>query len=254
MDQQVFLHTYRGRQSALHHASYLRMSKVLLSLRAVGAVGIELRGARVFDFGFGTGTFLRYCPKSAQLFGLEQDERTVDEVIAMLRERGFARVELEAVEADRWEAHRLLSRQYDLVHLSHVLEHISDPARLLARVGDCLAERGCVLALVPIHERAPNPHHLHRVDRRLVEAWSEQAGLHLSYYEEADPLLYWVQPLYTANHGWRHHTAQALSVALGVPATLLGPERWHAVGRALARPTRSLPTQAVFVLERRRVL
>lgn len=249
MDQSIFLHAYRGRQHALHHASYLRMSKVLLSLRAIHHLGIDLRGARVLDYGFGAGTFFRHCPKSARLAGLEQDPRTVDEVAAMLRERGFVHVDLRAVDPDGWSTHPLLSGRYDLIHLSHVLEHLPDPTAFLTRMAACLAPRGRVLALVPLNERAPNPHHLHSVDRRVVDAWSERAGFRTVYYEEADPLGYWLQPLYTANHGWRHRAAQALSLALGAPATLLGSERWFALSEALRGPTRSLPTQAVFVLE-----
>lgn len=249
MDQRVFLHAYRGRQSALHHASYLRMSKVLLSLRAIHRLGIDLHGARVFDFGFGAGTFLRHCPRSARLAGVEQDPHTVDEVAAMLRERGFVHVDLQAVEPAAWSAHPLLSGRYDLIHLSHVLEHMPDPAAFLTRMAACLAPGGRVLALVPLNERAQNPHHLHRVDRQVIQAWSERAGLRPVDYEEADPLGYWPQPLYTANRGWRHRAAQTLSLALGVPATLLGPERWFALSEALQRPTRSLPSQAVFALE-----
>jgi SAM-dependent methyltransferase len=168
----------------------------------------------------------------------------------MLRERGFVYLDLQAVDPAAWEAHPLLSRSYDLIHLSHVLEHLPDPAAFLARMVPCLAKGGRILALVPINERARNPHHVQRVDRSTVESWSRAAGLRLRDYEEADPLLYWPQPLYTVNDGWRHRAAQALSLALGVTATMLGPERWFALSDSLRRPTRSLPTQAVFVLER----
>ena len=69
-NQARFETVYRGRQGALHHASYLRMSKVLFALRVLRRAGLPLDRAEVFDYGFGAGTFYRYCPTSAKLNGV----------------------------------------------------------------------------------------------------------------------------------------------------------------------------------------
>jgi hypothetical protein len=41
-----------------------------------------------------------------------------------------------------------------------------------------------------------------------------------------------------------------VSLGLGLPATLLGPRLWFALGRCYAFLTRSKPVQAAFILAR----
>ncbi len=247
--QEVFETCYRDRQSALHHASYLRMGKVLLARHAMRTAGVALGGRRVFDYGFGAGTFLRHCPTSASLFGVEQDPTTVEQVAEMLRERGHARVDLRSIDVRAWRDHPLLSGPYDVFHCSHVLEHLTDPIELLVHARRATLPYGHFVGLLPLNERASDPHHLHVPDRQLVARWAEASGWDLLYYEENDPFLYWLQPLFTEESGLAHRAAQVTSLALGVPAAALGDRRWFAAGRPFARWTRSLPTQAAFVMK-----
>lgn len=250
-DQTRFETVYRGRQGALHHASYLRMCKVLLALRVLRRAGLPLAAAEVFDYGFGAGTFYRYCPVSANLSGVEQDPVVCREVSDMLAERGFRNVDLQPIEIERWREHPLLEKQYDVFLCSHVLEHLPDPVDFLKTVRPCVKPEGAFLGLVPINERAENPHHLQKVDRSVVERWASDAGYELAYYEENDPFLYWAQPLYTVTSEWKHKLAQAMSLDLGLSATLFGERLWFAWGRIFGRLTFSKPTQAAFVLRPR---
>ena len=75
--QTDYLTCYRGRQSVLHHASYMRMSKVLLALRLCEEARVKLEDTEILDYGFGAGTFFRYCPPSSRLFGVEIDPENV---------------------------------------------------------------------------------------------------------------------------------------------------------------------------------
>lgn len=88
MSQEVFETVYRGRQSGLHHAAYMRMCKVLLALRVLREARVDMQKADIFDYGFGAGTFYRYCPTNARLAGVEQDPVVCQEVAGMLAGRG----------------------------------------------------------------------------------------------------------------------------------------------------------------------
>ena len=166
--QDDFKECYRGRQSALHHAAYMRMAKVLLALHLCEQAGITLDGKDIFDYGFGAGTFFRYCPRGSRLFGVEMDVENVESVRAMLRERGFPEPDLRTIEIEHWQAHPLLERRYDVILCSHVLEHLPDPAMFLKSLRECLNGDGFFLGLVPINERLMDPHHVQPLNRRKI--------------------------------------------------------------------------------------
>lgn len=224
------------------------MGKVLLALRALRLACVGLKERALFDYGFGAGTFYRYCPASANLSGVEQDPVVCREVSDMLANRGFRNVELQSIEIEHWKEHLLSKRGYDVFLCSHVLEHLPDPVDFLKSVRPCVKSEGVFLGLVPINERAENPHHLQKVDRSVVERWAAESGYELAYYEENDPFLYWAQSLYTVTSGWKHKMAQAISLDLGLSATLFGERLWFAWGRIFGKLTFSKPTQAAFLL------
>ena len=248
--QDDFKECYRGRQSALHHAAYMRTAKVLLALRLCEAAGIALNGKDIFDYGFGAGTFYRYCPPGSRLFGVEMDAQNVTAVSAMLRERGFPESDLRTIDIEHWQTHPLLGRTYDFVLCSHVLEHLPDPASFLRKMRDCLHTSSAFMALVPLNERKIDPHHVQTVNREKVDLWTKEAGLRVQSYIESDPWLYWFQPVFASNKGAMRVLAQALSLGVGMPATLLGPRRWSELGKLYSLLTRSRPTQAAFILTR----
>lgn len=249
-DQSDFMECYRGRQSALHHAAYMRTAKVLLALEVCAQAGVSLEDKDIFDYGFGAGTFFRYCPRDSRLFGVEMDGENVAAVEAMLREQGYSVVDFQRIEIERWTEHPLLARKFDVILCSHVLEHLPDPVGFLRRIGDCIGDSGAFLGLVPINERRMDPHHVQIVNREKVEEWARLAGLQVKLYVEADPWLYWVQPVFASNRGLMRPLALALSLGIGLPATLLGPRRWFQLSRVFATLTASRPTQAAFILTR----
>lgn len=252
--QEIFQTCYRGRQSTLHHISYMRMAKASLALSVMEQAGITLENKSYFDYGFGAGTFFRFCPKSAHLFGVEMDPLTVAEVSQMLVARGHRHVRLESIEIDRWEQHPLLHRKYDVIQCSHVLEHLDDPPAFMQRLAQCLDDAGVFLGLVPLNERHSNPHHVHVVDAEKVRDWARASGLEVRCYLEADPWTYWIQPLYAYGSAFTHRLAQFVSLGLGIPATLLGHRLWQSLSKPFGALTFSKPTQAAFVLEKQREL
>ena len=249
-DQSGFMECYRGRQNTLHHAAYMRMGKVLLALHVCARAGIGLGGRDILDYAFGAGTFFRYCPRDSRLFGVEMDAQNIADVRAMLEARGTTQIDLQTIDIARWEEHPLLGRKYDVILCSHVLEHLPAPEMFLKRIGECLRPTGVFIGLVPMNERHMDPHHVQRLDESKIRGFAETAGLRVREYMEADPWLYWLQPLFTRETGWVHQLGQAASIGLGVPFTLLGHRLWFATGQVFGFLTRSLPTQAAFILEK----
>lgn len=226
--------------------AYMRMSKVLLTLRALDRAGIKTKDRTLFDYGFGAGTFFRYCPKDLELFGVEMDSENIRDVLQMLESRGQKAL-LEKIEIENWGEHPLLQRRYDIFLCSHVLEHLPDPTEFLRRVRSCIKPGGIFLGLVPLNERVPNPHHIHAPTRSMIESWISEAGYQMGWYEENDPYTFHFQPLYAVDRGWKHRAAQIVSLGLGVPASCVGQRIWFALGRIFSVLTLSKPTQAVFV-------
>jgi 2-polyprenyl-3-methyl-5-hydroxy-6-metoxy-1,4-benzoquinol methylase len=253
MKQEAFKVCYRGRQRWFHSLTYMRKGKLLLTKRVLRLSDINFPEMRIFDYGFGAGSFLRHCPRDGRLYGVEQDPVVCWEVSEMLAKHGFGNVDLQPIEIERWKDHPLLQKSYDVFLCSHVLEHLPDPVDFLKTVRRCVKPKGVFLGLVPINERASNPHHLQVVDRSVVERWATDAGYEVAYYEENDPFLYWPQPLYTVTSGWKHKLAQAMSLDLGLSATLFGERLWFAWGKVFGKLTFSKPTQAAFLLRPKEV-
>jgi 2-polyprenyl-3-methyl-5-hydroxy-6-metoxy-1,4-benzoquinol methylase len=252
--QQVFETVYRGRQRVLHHMAYMRMSKVLLIQQILHKVGIDLAGKSLFDYGFGAGTFFRYCPLNTRLFGVEMDPVTVEEVGRMLAGRGHPEVTLAPIDPEHWATHPLLQQSYDVVLCSHVLEHLPDPVDVLRRLKECLKPDGALVVLLPLNERRSNPHHVHTVDRGKIADWLQASALRMVCYQEADPWTYWTQPLFTQDSKpgdvLVRILAQVFSLGLGIPSTLVGYRMWEQLSKPFGRLTRSKPTQAAFVCNR----
>jgi hypothetical protein len=119
--QEAFKTCYRGRKGQLFHVAYMRMGKVLLALRALRLACVGLSERALFDYGFGAGTFYRYCPLSTNLSGVEQDPVVCKEVTQMLSSRGHKHIDLQPIEIERWKEHPLLKKQYGVFLCSHVL-------------------------------------------------------------------------------------------------------------------------------------
>jgi SAM-dependent methyltransferase len=246
--QESFLTCYRGGQNDLRHAAYMRMGKVLLLQYLLTKWNVPLREQRILDYGFGAGTFFRYCPLSSHLFGVEQDPICVREVSEMLYRRGHRQVELQPMEIANWQDHPLLENSYDLIVCSHVLEHIPDPQSFLQRIAGCLKRGALFAGLVPVNERRLDPHHVRQIDLPVLREWLPAARLELVDWIEGDPWLYWLQPLFTYDSRILHSFTQFLSLTLGLTATSLGYIRWFRLSGTFGRVSRSKPTQAAFLL------
>jgi SAM-dependent methyltransferase len=228
--------------------AYMRIAKVWLALHLCEKAGINLEKKSIFDYGFGAGTFFRYCPPSSRLFGVEIDPENVAAVRSMLAARRVRNVDLRTIDIAHWSEHPLLKQSYDIVLCSHVLEHLPDPVLFLKRIRECINPSGVFLGLVPINERKLDSHHVQRMDRSKIGELSRAADLVVRTYLEADPWLYWAQPLFASNSAAMRALAQILSFGVGLPATAMGWRTWFRMGNFFSLVTKALPIQAAFVL------
>jgi len=250
--QDVYYRVYRNRQSWLYHLAYMRLSKVYGVLHALDASGVGLAGMRVFDYGFGAGTLFLHCPKDTRLFGIELDPDHVKRVGEILRAKGY-RAELEPVDEENWRGHRMLSGSYDIVVASHVLEHLTNPPDLLRRLAQCAAPDGLVAVLLPINERVEHSGHECAIEDGTVDKWAAEAGAEVVLQFDFDPFTYYAWPVLEGRSRLARVAAQAVSLTLGVAASLIGRRAWMTLGRWCLNLPGAKPAQRAVVLRPRQL-
>jgi SAM-dependent methyltransferase len=138
----------------------------------------------------------------------------------------------------------LLEQRFDLVTLTHVLEHCRDPLRALANIRDLLGPNGVLYCEVPncgatyfrtfaqISEMLDVPRHLHFFTRRSLTQLAEKAGLQVF-----DDSYHGYTRHFTAS--WRawENRVHAMLAECGVPS----PRRTHLNSLALIARTAGLP-------------
>jgi 2-polyprenyl-3-methyl-5-hydroxy-6-metoxy-1,4-benzoquinol methylase len=120
-----------------YRAVYEGFSEVLL--KYVGAE--DFSGVRVLDIGCFTGDFLvLLAEKGASVSGVELQEQAVE----IANQRLPGRIKKADVHDDTF-----LEREYDIVTLTGLIEHVTDPVGLLRRVSKLLRPGGTVFLQTP---------------------------------------------------------------------------------------------------------
>lgn len=137
------------------------------------------QASRLFDVGAGNGGFLvRAREMGWQVSGCEPDARAVQ----ACREQ-----DLDVLLGDAFD-HSLNGRQFDVITMSHVLEHVTHGPRLLERVHGLLAPGGCLWLAIPntaalglkvfadswVHLH--HPYHLVVPSASVLQRWLSDAG------------------------------------------------------------------------------
>ncbi|SFV16938.1 Methyltransferase domain-containing protein [Methylobacterium sp. 174MFSha1.1] len=175
-----------GRRPPRHH---LHRSRREAGFRA-DLLGPALRpGARVLDYGAGSGEFLAAAAaRGCAVTGVEPGRSYA----------AFARAEHGARVLDGFED---LSpdETFDVITTHHVLEHLRDPVDTLARLAGRLAPGGVLYAAVPnMAATGKPPHerfhfaHVHGFVRETLDRAARRAGLvpHPDYWREDTTVVY----------------------------------------------------------------
>lgn len=102
----------------------------------------------ILDIGIRDGAFLNYLKQLGykNLYGVDIYERTIE----ITKEKG--------IDCEVGNAQTLnLNRKFDVVVMSHVLEHCPDPSEVLKNVYNHLKKEGILFIEVPIEKGSPKP-------------------------------------------------------------------------------------------------
>ncbi|KMO30594.1 methyltransferase type 11 [Methylobacterium variabile] len=160
-----------GRRPPRHH---LNRSRREAAFRAELLAPALRPGARVLDFGSGSGEFLAAArARGCAVTGVEPGRSYAT----------YARAEHGARVLDRLDA-LPADEVFDVVTVHHVLEHLRDPVDTLARLADRLAPEGVLYAAVPnMAATGKPPHerfhfaHVHGFVRDTLDRAARRAGL-----------------------------------------------------------------------------
>jgi SAM-dependent methyltransferase len=145
---------------------------------------LETRGhARILDIGCGDGKFLASVTDlpGLEALGIDLSAPSVERA----REKGInARcATLEDLAKD--------DMRFDVITMTHVLEHVADPLGVIENAKGLLDKGGEVVISVPYSPTSREyvkpdimnlpPHHLTRWNMKALEALAARSGLHLSY-------------------------------------------------------------------------
>lgn len=104
-------------------------------------IGKYMKGGRILDIGCGRGLFLNIMRKNGwNVTGVESDKETASYV------SNTYGIDVVAGSPSEWG---FPDRSFDVITLSHVLEHIPDPAGMVGACRRLLKERGLLVVAVP---------------------------------------------------------------------------------------------------------
>ncbi len=211
----------------------------LLSGRILREIHEPIGANRLLDLGCGSGALLdRYRDLGWSVFGIDPSPRAV----AVCRARG-----LDVHEGTLFDA-PVGHRQFDLVVMSHTIEHVSDPLALLRRAGEILSPAGRILVTTP-NAGSPGlraygscwfsldaPRHLHLFDPRALRLLAAKAGLAVARLEtRADPEVHVESRHYLRTQG-RELAASLEERRAVIEASLRARKQRPRVGRLLSVP------------------
>jgi SAM-dependent methyltransferase len=197
-------------------------------------LGLDLRGKKVLDVGFGSGHMLASFPTSCELCGVEISESAVAEARKDARFSRHAGAEFHLVPENAPE--RMPAGPFDIAISSHTLEHVPDDRAVLGAILERLQPGGLLLLFVPIEEPGYNPDHVRCYSLRSAVESVRAAGFEVVFAEASMLLTGHVWKVITIPSRRRWPVLKGLVDALRLATLSLVPYRAHLFfDRILAR-------------------
>lgn len=137
---------------------------------------------RFLDYGFGHGSFILKMPKKADLYGCDISQEAVynfPKVAKMIGKNVKTFLPKDLDDATQ-------NLQFDMISLSHVIEHVDNDEALLRSLTPKLKPDGKFLINVPINEVWEDPKHVRKYTLEYMEQLAERLGLKIERAEEAE--------------------------------------------------------------------
>jgi len=150
--------------------------KVRSFMRLCRSFDVPMPDRRVLEVGFGSGGMLLKFPPSSLIRGLDMSTGAVERLGREFAARGRRNVDLRVWEAGT-QGLPHFDVKFDVVVLSHVLEHVPDDKRLLADVHASMSPGGHLVVMVPLEDWSEIEHgHVRAFDQAAICRVVEDAG------------------------------------------------------------------------------
>lgn len=138
----------------------------------------------VLDYGFGHGSLLLKYRHNHRLFGCDISEEAVQNFPAVAK---LAGKKVSTATVEQFDA-RYGQAEFDVITLSHIIEHVDDDLSLVKSLSGKLSAEGVILINIPINEVWQDPKHVRKYDYSYIESLTDKCGLKIISQVEADKL------------------------------------------------------------------
>jgi len=166
--------------------SFDQQSKSKLNISVIkNFLGSKFNSAlKVLDYGFGHGSLLLKYNANHQLYGCDISKQAVANFPSVAAVVGK--------EVKTGTVEEFLSKyndvKFDVITLSHIIEHVDDELLLLRSLVEKLSKDGVILINVPINEVWEDPKHVRKYDQTYLQSVLSACGLTSNFSIEADKL------------------------------------------------------------------
>jgi len=164
------------------HLSYDQLSKTRRNLAALKSDLKSPGPLSVLDYGFGHGTFMYRVPRTHKVFGCELSTQAIGNMKRLFK---FFRRDIQLFREDVFLS-PAYEKKFDLIHCSHVLEHVDSDSELLSAFHKRLHDGGRLLINVPINEVWRDPNHVREYCLKNLLKLLQCSGFAVDSAREAD--------------------------------------------------------------------
>lgn len=165
--------------------SYNQQAKAKRNIYILKRYLKNIENKKILDYGFGLGSFLLKFSGSCTLYGCDISESAVklfSKTCKVLFKKPAITVLPDEV------AIRFAKVKFDIICLSHILEHVDDDKALLLELKPFLTDEGIFLINVPINEHIVDTNHIRKYNLVSATKLLDQCNLECKFFVSTDKI------------------------------------------------------------------